>query len=171
MRFWEKRWERYSGFRANRDVGIAHGRAPQAGRLNSARFAHTLTGNFSIRDGYAFLLQHLFLLFQTTGVSGEFSVRADDSVAGDGGGVGVFVEGVADGAIAASAELFGDVGVGEDLALWDSSGQGPDFLIKRHLRRDLAGVNGGFDFGHNLIVAPLGVGRQVKVKIAPGFVQ
>src|SRR5438552_14521814 len=111
MRFWEKRWERYSGFRANRDVGIAHGRAPQAGRLNSARFAHTLTGNFSIRDGYAFLLQHLFLLFQTTRVPGEFSVRADDAVAGDGEGVGIFIQRVADGAIAAGAEFAGDIGI------------------------------------------------------------
>src|SRR5437588_6758400 len=122
---------------------------PQAGRLNSARFAHTLWGNFSIRDRYTFLLQHLFLFFQASGITRQLAIRADHAMAGNGRSVGIFVERIADSAIAAGAELAGEIGVAEDLALGNAGGQGPDFLVEGHLRCNLSGANGGFDFGHD----------------------
>ncbi len=129
------------------------------------------TRDFSIGNGDAFLLEHFLFPGEAASVAGEFAVGADDAVAGNGRGVGVFVEGVADSAVAAGAEFAGDVGVSEHLAFGNAGGQGPDFLVEGHLRRNLAGVNGGFDFGHERIVAGLGAARQVTITIAPGLVQ
>jgi len=155
MRFWGRGWGRCLGF-SGFEVDGAHGRAPQAERLNTIalpRFREMVAGDFAVGDGDTFLFEHLFLFRETTGVTRESAVGADDAVAGNGGCIRVLIQGVADGAIAFGVELAGDVGVAEDLALGDAGGQGPDFLVEGHLRRDLAGVNRSFNFSHSWIVA------------------
>jgi len=82
------------------------------------------------------------LLLQAARIAGELAVGADDAMTGNGGGVGILIECIADSAVASCFKLAGNLGVGDDLTLGNPGGEGPDFLVEGHLRRNLTGVDG-----------------------------
>ena len=66
--------------------------------------------------GDAFLSQHFLLLLEPVGVAGERAVGTDNAMAGTRRGKWILVHGVADGAVAPTAQEVGDIGIGSDFA-------------------------------------------------------
>jgi hypothetical protein len=107
------------------------------------------TLDFSVGDADAFALEEALFFVQAGGEAGEAAVGADDAVAGNLWGVGVFVESVADSAVGAGAEDAGDIAVADYLAAGDAGGGGPDFLVEGHLFAYEAGFDFVFEHGNS----------------------
>src|SRR5438132_13219222 len=82
--------------------------------LSSFLHAKRVEIDFGARERDALFFQKLTLFGEPAREAGEGAVGADDTVTGDGRGVGVFVERVADGAVALAGEPAGHLGVGDE---------------------------------------------------------
>jgi len=119
--------------------------------------------DFAGLEGKAFGLEQLPLAGQAGGEAGEGAVGADDAMAGDMWGVGVVVEGIADGAVGLGAELAGDLAVGGDFAAGYACGECPDLLAEGHARAEAAGLDVLLEHGRGLCPSDGGWARRRSV--------
>ena len=99
--------------------------------------------DFGTSESDPFVGQKPSFFGQAASKAGQGAVAADDAMAGDGGSIGVAVEGVADGAAAFCAKLLGDLAVSDDPASGNPGGEGPDLFVESHSLLDSAGTNVG----------------------------